>query len=80
MPQANGTSFDALRPGGRFVLADVVVPKRPEDVVTPIDWVMDLPDRVDDQLDWLCEAGLEAECVWAYKDLAVMRASRGRLR
>jgi tRNA (cmo5U34)-methyltransferase len=66
----------ALSPGGRFVLADVVVPEREEDVVTPIDWEYDLPDRADDQLDWLREAGLEAETVWAYKDLAVLRATR----
>jgi tRNA (cmo5U34)-methyltransferase len=65
-----------LRPGGRFVLADVVVPEREEDVVTPIDWEYDLPDRADDQLEWLREAGLDAETVWAYKDLAVIRATR----
>lgn len=64
---------------GRFVLADVVVPEREEDVVTPIDGVYDLPDRVDDQLDWLREAGLAAEEVWTHKDLAVLRAS-ARLR
>jgi tRNA (cmo5U34)-methyltransferase len=40
----------ALRPGGRFVLADVVVPEREEDAQIGIDWVMDLPDRLDDQL------------------------------
>jgi tRNA (cmo5U34)-methyltransferase len=65
-----------LRPGGRFVLADVVVPEREEDVVTPIDWEYDLPDRADDQLEWLRDAGLDAETVWAYKDLAVIRATR----
>ena len=65
-----------LEPGGRFVLADVVVPERAEDVVTEIDWEYDLPDRADDQLDWLRAAGLEAELVWSYKDLAVMRAMR----
>lgn len=65
-----------LAPGGRFVLADVVVPKHEQDVVTPIDWEYDLPDRVDDQLDWLREAGLEAETVWGEKDLAVLRATR----
>jgi len=65
-----------LRPEGCFVLADVVVPEREEDVITPIDWVMDLPDRVDDQLDWLGEAGFEAEAVWTYKDLAVLRANK----
>jgi tRNA (cmo5U34)-methyltransferase len=66
----------ALGPGGTFVLADVVVPENDEDVVTPIDWEYDLPDRVDDQLDWLRKAGLDAETVWAYKDLAVMRATK----
>jgi tRNA (cmo5U34)-methyltransferase len=66
----------ALRPGGSFVLADVVVPEREEDVVTPIDGVYDMPDRLDDQLQWLRDAGLDAEAVWSYKDLAVMRATR----
>jgi tRNA (cmo5U34)-methyltransferase len=67
---------DVLTPGGRFVLADVVVPEDEADVVTPIDWEHDLPDRVDDQLAWLRDAGLDAETVWSYKDLAVMRARR----
>jgi tRNA (cmo5U34)-methyltransferase len=71
---------DVLRPDGLFVLADVVVPEREEDVVTPIDWVMDLPDRVDDQLEWLGEAGFEAGAFWTYKDLAVLRATRPRPR
>jgi len=70
---------DVLRPGGRFVLADVVVPEHEEDVVTPIDGVMDLPDRVDDQLQWLRDAGFDVEPVWAYKDLAVVRATRRQL-
>jgi tRNA (cmo5U34)-methyltransferase len=65
-----------LAPGGRFVLADVVVPEHEQDVVTPIDWEYDLPDRVDDQLDWLRDAGLDAEAVWTEKDLAVLRATR----
>jgi tRNA (cmo5U34)-methyltransferase len=65
-----------LRPGGVFVLADIVVPDDPADVVTPIDWEMDLPDRLDDQLEWLREAGLEAAPQWTYKDLAVVRARR----
>jgi tRNA (cmo5U34)-methyltransferase len=67
---------DALAPGGAFVLADVVVPENEADVVTPIDWEYDLPDRTDDQLRWLRDAGLEAEPVWSYKDLAVLRATR----
>lgn len=65
-----------LTPGGTFVLADVVVPENEADVVTPIDWEYDLPDRADDQLRWLRNAGLEAEPVWSYKDLAVLRARR----
>jgi tRNA (cmo5U34)-methyltransferase len=67
---------EVLRPEGVFVLADVVVPEDPADVVTPIDWVMDLPDRADDQVDWLREAGFDAELLWSYKDLALMRARR----
>jgi tRNA (cmo5U34)-methyltransferase len=65
-----------LAPGGTFVLADVVVPEQEEDVVTPIDGVHDRPDRLDDQLAWLRAAGLTAETVWSYKDLAVIRATR----
>jgi tRNA (cmo5U34)-methyltransferase len=75
-----GRLAEILRPGGRFVLADVVVPERKEDVVTPIDRVMDLPDRLEDQLEWLAEAGFDAEPVWSYKDLAVIRATRPKLR
>jgi tRNA (cmo5U34)-methyltransferase len=67
-----------LEPGGVFVLADVVVPEDEADVVTPIDGVYDQPDRVDDQLRWLRDAGFDAETVWAYKDLAVLRATRPR--
>jgi tRNA (cmo5U34)-methyltransferase len=71
---------DVLKPGGRFVLADVVVPEREEDVVTPIDRVMDLPDRTDDQLEWLRAAGFDASLYWSDKDLAVLRATRRPLR
>ena len=70
----------ALEPGGLFVLADVVVPEHDADVVTPIDGVYDTPDRVDDQLRWLRDAGFDAELFWSYKDLAVIRAMRPRLR
>jgi tRNA (cmo5U34)-methyltransferase len=67
---------DVVRPGGRFVLADVVVPDDPDDAQIAIDWVMDLPDRLDDQLVWLQDAGFDAEAVWSFKDLAVVRADR----
>jgi hypothetical protein len=62
------------------VLSDLVVPESEDDVVTPIDWELDLPDRLDDQLGWLRKAGLEAESLWSYKDLAVVRATRPRPR
>jgi tRNA (cmo5U34)-methyltransferase len=70
---------DVLRDGGTFVLGDVVVPENPADSQIEIDWVVDLPDRLDDQLEWLDDAGLEREVRWSQKDLAVVRARR-RLR
>ena len=65
-----------LGPGGRFVLGDVVVPERAEDVQIEIDWVVDLPDRADHQVAWLRDAGFDARVVWAHRDLAVIRATR----
>jgi tRNA (cmo5U34)-methyltransferase len=63
-----------LVPGGRFVLADVVVPNDPADAVTPLDAGFDLPDSVSDQLQWLAEAGFRAEETWTRRDLAVLCA------
>ncbi len=65
-----------LRPGGRFVLADVVVPADPADAMTPIDGDYDKPSHVEDQLRWLAAAGLAARVVWARRDLAVAVADR----
>jgi tRNA (cmo5U34)-methyltransferase len=65
---------DRLRPGGRFVLGDVVVPDDPADAVTPIGGVHDQPSTVDDQLRWLAVAGLDSEVVWARRDLVVIVA------
>ena len=39
-----------LRPGGLFVLGDVVVPSAGRQGPIHIDWVMDKPDSADDQL------------------------------
>ncbi len=66
----------ALRPGGAFVLADVIVPERREDARTPLTPGFDLPDRLDDQLEWLAQAGFAAEATWIRGDLAVIRATR----
>ena len=66
----------ALRPGGVFVLGDVVVPENAEDQVTPLEDGFDLPDRVDDQVRWLEDAQLDPTVVWAERDLAVIRAAK----
>jgi tRNA (cmo5U34)-methyltransferase len=65
---------DRLRPGGRFVLADVVTPDDPRDMVTPISPGYDMPSPVADQLGWLRQAGLRPTVRWHEKDLAVIAA------
>jgi tRNA (cmo5U34)-methyltransferase len=59
-----------------FVLGDLVVPRRPEDGVVYVDWEMDLPSSVADQLDWLEQAGFQAEADHVRPDLAVLTAKR----
>jgi tRNA (cmo5U34)-methyltransferase len=61
-----------MRPGGRFVLADVVVPEDPSQAVTPIDGDYDKPSSVADQLGWLSAAGLRPRVAWRHRDLAVL--------
>jgi tRNA (cmo5U34)-methyltransferase len=63
-----------LQPDGLFVLGDVVVPEAGQDGLIYIDWVMDLPDSVEDQLAWLHAVGFEAEASSVRVDLAVFRA------
>jgi len=67
---------DALHADGRFVMADVVVADDPADMVTPLDPAEDRPDRVDDQLRWLRDAGFEARVAWQSQDLVVITADR----
>jgi len=71
-----GRVAQALTGGGRFVLGDVIVPDRPEDAVTPCTPGFDLPDRVDDQLRWLDDAGFDAATAWLRGDLAVVTARK----
>jgi len=66
----------SLADGGTFVLADVIVPVDSADAVTPCTPDFDLPDRLDDQLGWLADAGFDAEATWVRGDLAVVRAKR----
>src|SRR5438045_8898143 len=63
-----------LRPGGHFVLGDVVVPPPGQSGPIEIDRVIDKPDSVEDQLAWLREADFEAEASSVRVDLAVFRA------
>jgi tRNA (cmo5U34)-methyltransferase len=63
-----------LRPGGRFVLGDVVIPVNQPDAVTPLVSDHDRPSTLADQLQWLDEAGFEASTVWSEHDLVVVRA------
>lgn len=75
-PEAKADLFrrvrDVLAPGGRFVLADVVIPADPADAQTPLTPGFDRPSRIADQLAWLSDAGLDAQVVWRAGDLAVI--------
>lgn len=65
-----------LAVGGRFVLADLVVPEKPGDVVTPIDGIEDVPSSLAEQLSWLTDAGLSTEVAWQHHDLAVITSTK----
>jgi tRNA (cmo5U34)-methyltransferase len=64
----------ALRPGGRFVLGDVVIPEDPRDARTPLSEDYDRPSTTADQLAWLAQSGFDATPTWAERDLVVLRA------
>ena len=70
-----GRVAGVLRPGGVFVLGDVVVPADGREGPIEIDWVMDLPDSAEDQFAWLRDAGFEGEATSVRVDLAVLRAT-----
>jgi SAM-dependent methyltransferase len=63
----------AVRRGGRFVLADVVLAKQQ---VAPLSDGYDKPDTAADQLAWLLAAGFAASIVWEQDDLALLVADR----
>jgi tRNA (cmo5U34)-methyltransferase len=65
-----------LSPGGRFVVADVVVPTDPADAVISLTPDFDRPSPVADQLEWLAGCGLEAQVTFSSRDLAVIVAER----
>jgi L-threonylcarbamoyladenylate synthase len=61
-----------LTPGGRFVLADVVIPEDPTEARIPLTPGFDRPSTVSDQRHWLAEAGFEVHLAWESGDLAVL--------
>jgi len=65
----------SLRPGGRLVLADVVIPEDPSDAQIELS-EYDRPSSLSDQLDWLRSAGLQPNVCWTHQDLAVVAADR----
>jgi tRNA (cmo5U34)-methyltransferase len=67
---------DALAAGGRFVMADVVLADGPVEHPAPLDPAVDHPDRLDDQVAWLDDAGLRPRVTWTAGDLAVVTADR----
>ncbi len=68
--------FGRLRPGGRFVLTDVIVPEDPNDVTIPVDGVHDKPSSIAEQIAWAEEAGFNARLDWSFADFAVIVADR----
>ena len=65
-----------LRPGGRFVLGDVVIPVDPAEAVTPLTSDHDRPSPLADQLGWLADAGFDTTTTWCERDLVVVQADR----
>jgi tRNA threonylcarbamoyl adenosine modification protein (Sua5/YciO/YrdC/YwlC family) len=69
-----GRIREALSPGGRFVLADLIVPVDPADQTIALTPGFDRPDTLSDLIVWLAEAGFEVSVGWTHRDLAVLAA------
>ena len=67
-----GRIREALAPGGRFVLADVIVPVNPADAAIELTPGYDRPDTLSELIVWLAETGFEVSVSWTDKDLAVL--------
>jgi tRNA (cmo5U34)-methyltransferase len=68
--------YTVMRPGGRFVLADVVVPLPPRPPLATLNADYDRPSSVADQFAWLAASGLEPSIAWETDHLAVLVATR----
>jgi L-threonylcarbamoyladenylate synthase len=65
----------SLAAGGRFVLADVIVPDDPAGAKIPLTQGYDKPSPLDEQLRWLSAAGFDrVDVVWERDDLAIIVA------
>jgi tRNA (cmo5U34)-methyltransferase len=61
-----------LNRGARFVMGDVIVPRDPQDAVTPLTPDFDLPSSLEELEGWLAAAGFDVRTAWAHKDLVVL--------
>lgn len=61
-----------LRPGGRFVMADVIVPVDPADAVTPLSEDYDHPSPLRDVACWLRDADFDVSETWRWNDIVVL--------
>ena len=79
-PDLFGRIRAALAPGGRFVLADVIVPDDRAHALIPLTPGYDKPSPLDDQLRWLRDAGFRSVDVAWRHGRAVARRPRDRRR
>ena len=63
-----------LSAGGRFVLADVIVPVDPADVTIALTPGFDRPETLSELVAGLAEAGFAVSVRWTHQDLAVLVA------
>jgi tRNA (cmo5U34)-methyltransferase len=65
-----------IRPGGRFILGDVIVPEDVSAAVIPLTEGWDKPSTVAEQVGWLEDAGFQVLVTWQEDDLALFVADR----
>lgn len=65
-----------LKPGGRFVMLDVVVPTEPVTDPIALEEGVDRPSAVTDMLGWFRAVGFEAAVTHSAGDIAILTATR----
>ena len=71
-----GRVAGVLQPGGRFILADVILPDDASSAMIPLSDGWDKPSTVAEQVGWLEDAGLDVTVAWQEADLALFVADR----